>query len=108
MAASHTPALHRCPWIFLQMEHGLDARHFELFQPRSRSPQISSERPDLRDVVSSSRKFHPADFARRSRSRQRLVARKNARRRLAKICQPADASWLSMAFSRKKIIVHGL
>ena len=32
LAASHAPAVHRRPGFLLQVEHGLDARHAELFQ----------------------------------------------------------------------------
>jgi hypothetical protein len=57
VAAGDAPALSRRTGFFLQMEHGLDARHAGLFQPRRHSPQISPERPDVRDALSSHENF---------------------------------------------------
>ena len=66
--------------LLLQVEHGLDARHPGLFQPRPGLSEVPPERPDVRDALSSPRKFHPAAVARRSGSRQRLPAGPNAGR----------------------------
>ena len=74
LAAGDAPAVSRRAGLLVQMEHGLDARHARLFQPRPGSSQISSERPHVRDALSSSREFHPAAVARRGGARQRLAA----------------------------------
>ena len=60
LAAGDAPALSGRPGLLLQVEHGLDARHAGLLQPRPDLPEISPERPDLRDALSSHREFHPA------------------------------------------------
>ena len=61
---SHATAVYRRPRILVQVEHGLDARHTELFQARTHPSQISSERPHVCDALSSQRKFRAAVVAR--------------------------------------------
>ena len=63
LAAGDAPALPGRAGVQVQMEHGLDARHAGLFQPRCHLPEIPSERSDFRHALSSSREFHPAAFA---------------------------------------------
>ena len=60
LAASHPAPLPGRPGLLFQVEHGLDARHAHLFQPRPHLPEIPPERPDLRHALSIHRKLHPA------------------------------------------------
>jgi 1,4-alpha-glucan branching enzyme len=64
MAAGDAAALLGRAGLLFQMEHGLDARYAGLLQPRPDLPEISPERPDVRDAVSTHRKLHPALLAR--------------------------------------------
>src|SRR5882724_12241711 len=64
LAAGDSAAVYRRSRLFLQVEHGLDARHAELFRARANSPEVSPARSHVRDAVSSSREFYFAAVAR--------------------------------------------
>src|ERR1019366_8004014 len=46
-------AVSRRAGLFIQVEHGLDARHARLLQARFHLPEIPPERPHVRDALSS-------------------------------------------------------
>ena len=55
----------RRPRLFLQMEHGMDARHARLHGERADPSPVSSRRHDLRPALCVFREFHSAAVARR-------------------------------------------
>ena len=58
----HDPHLSGWAWVWVQVGHGLDARHADVFFQGAYSPKLSSQRPDLLHAVRLQRKFHPARF----------------------------------------------
>ena len=71
------------PRLHVQVEHGLDARHPDLRRARIRSSPVAASTPDVLDALCLQREFRAAVFARRSRAREGVAARENARRRVA-------------------------
>ncbi len=59
LAGRLAPDLHGWPWLRLQVEHGVDARHPELCLERIDPPAIPSPRPDLRSALRVFGKLHP-------------------------------------------------
>ena len=64
LAGCQPPGASWRPWLHLQVEHGLDARHAAL-RPREPGPSPLASQPDhLLDVVRLHRELHPAVLAR--------------------------------------------
>ena len=95
------------PWLRLQMEHGLDARHARLRVGRSDLSPLASQQDDLRPPLRLQRELRAADLARRSRARQTLGRRQDAGRRMAALRQCARLLWLHVGPSRQEAPVHG-
>ena len=78
--AGRVPAyLPRRPRVWLQVEHGVDARHAQVFRDGPAVPALPPERPHFRPVVRLAREFHPAPFPRRGGPRQAFDAVEDAR-----------------------------
>ena len=58
------PALCRWPWLHLQVEHGMDARHAELHEGGSDPPALESQPRDVLDALCLQRELHPAVLSR--------------------------------------------
>src|ERR1700761_4967055 len=94
-------------WFFLQMEHGLDARHARLCQPRAGSPPLASQRDDVRAGLCVVGEVRSAAVARRSRAWEGLALRSHAWRYVAEARQPARLFRVHVDTSRKEAVVHG-
>ncbi len=71
--------LRRRPGLQPQVEHGLDERHAPLHAARADPPPVPSRRADVQPDLRLHRELRPAALARRSRARQGLAARPDAR-----------------------------
>ena len=78
--------------LFLQMEHGLDARHAAVHRARSDPSRLSPRRDHVRPALCVLGKIHPAAVARRGRVRKAFADRQDAGRPLAEVRQPARLS----------------
>ena len=58
------------PWLFDEVEHGVDARHPGLRKPRPDLPQLPPPRDDVFHAVRVQRELRPADQPRRGGARQ--------------------------------------
>ena len=99
--------LRRGARLRIQMEHGLDARHAALHDLRPRASAALSRLFDLQHALRLSGELLAALFPRRGRSRKRLDAAENARRRLAEVCQSTPALRLHVRPSGKKLLFMG-
>ena len=97
----------RRPGFRLQVEHGLDARHPRIYVARPDLSALEPRQDDLRPPLRLRREFHPADFARRGRPRQRIAGRQDAGRRMAALRQCARLLRLHVGPSRQEAVVHG-
>ncbi len=91
----------------LQVEHGVDARHPGLHQPRPHFPQVPARPADLRTDVRLQRELRPAAVPRRGGPRQGLDDRQDARRPLAEVRQPSRLLRLHVHPPRQEAAVHG-
>src|SRR4029077_13116135 len=97
------PGLCRRTGLWLQMEHGVDARYAALYVGRSDLSEIPSQRPDLWPSLCLSRKFCTAPQSRRNGAWQRIAYWQDGRRPLAALCQSARLPGLYVDTSRQKI-----
>src|SRR4029077_8966149 len=88
-------------------EHGVDARHAELFPARSRLPQAPPSRADLLARLRVERELHPPALARRGRAREGLDAREDAGRPLATARESALALRVHVVASGQEAALHG-
>ena len=106
--AGRDPAFRRArARLFLQMEHGLDARHAAVHRARSDPPRLSSRRDHVRAALRVLREIHPAAVARRGRVRKGLADRQDAGRSLAEVREPARLLRIHVGASRQEAAVHG-
>src|SRR5437588_11969765 len=89
------------------MEHGLDARHAEIFSNRSAVSRGQSRCANVRSAVRVERELHTSLLSRRGRPHEGRAAKQDAWRRMAKVCEPARAVRLHVGASRQEASVHG-
>ena len=100
--------LRRRPGLHHEVEHGLDARHAPLLPARTRSyRKYQPQRHHLQPALRLQRKFPAADLARRSRPRQGLADRQNARRRMAALRQRPRLPGYMYGHPGKKLLFMG-
>ena len=98
----------RRPRLRLQMEHGLDARHARVLLEGARPSPLPPPRAHLLDGLRLERELRAAALARRSRPRQALAVRPDARRPLAAVREPARSLRLHVGPPGQAALVHGL
>src|SRR5437588_228459 len=107
LADGVAPDLPRRPRLRAQVEHGLDARHPQVFPAGPRAPQVSPQPPHLQHLVRLQRELRAAAVARRGGARQGLAHRQDARGRVAAVREPAPAVRLHVDPPGQEAVVHG-
>src|SRR6266705_286420 len=92
MARRDASDLSRRTRVWVQMEHGLDARFPALHEHRSDLPALSPKQHHFLAALRVPRKFYSRAESRRNRLRQALAVMENAGRRLAEVRESPDVS----------------
>ena len=95
------------PWLFDEVEHGLDARHARLHQPRPDPPQLPPPRDDVLDAVRVQRELRAADQPRRGGARQGHAVGPDAGQRPRQGGRAAQPAGLPVGASGQATAVHG-
>jgi 1,4-alpha-glucan branching enzyme len=107
LARCLAPDLSRRAGLWVQMEHGLDARLPRVHGEGSALPAVPSGHSHLFPALRVSRAFHAGAQPRRSGARQGLDDQQDARRPLAEIRELADVLRLDDRAPGKKAALHG-
>ena len=95
------------PWLFDEVEHGLDERHPRLHQPGSSAPQLPPPRDDLLAAVRVQRELRAADQPRRGGARQGHAVEPHAGKRPHEGRRTTQPAGVPVGAPRQAAAVHG-